>query len=465
MGMNPKHAPKKLTTEELEAAIPQFAQQVSALFNEKLINAQAHETGFVERESKLTGHLFLTIFTFGISIYGTPSLNDLVGLLNAVVPHLSISRQGLHERITEKAVAFFEKMLSSAIALQLPKRLTVGMQTLCPLFKRIFLFDSTAFQLPDELAEYFRGSGGAGSDAAIKILFGYDLKSSQFFYVLEDGTAPDHLINYGFIDTMAADDLEISDLGFFNIEAFWRIEEKGAFYLSRLKANVNVYLDPDATQVLDLVKLLKKSNANQAEIEVYLKKGKRIIKSRLIIERMPDEVKAKRLRCINRYNKKKGHKTQHRTKILAGFNLYATNTSSDLVPRKMIRTLYGLRWQIELIFKSWKSNFALSKVTGKRHERIKCLIYSKLLFITITTKIAAVSRDYVWLKSQQEVSCFQAAKYLKTIALTWLTAIIQQPDNVPDLIENAIRFIVKHCLKGQSRKRIYPLTIINNLGA
>lgn len=461
--MNPKHAHKKLTSEELEAAIPQFAQQVSALFNEKLIDAEAHETGFVERESKLTGHLFLTIFTFGISIYGTPSLNDLVGLLNAVVPHLSMTRQGLHERITEKAVAFFEKMLSSAIAVQLPKRLTAAMLTQCPLFKRIFLFDSTSFQLPDELADYFRGFGGGGSDAAIKILFGYDLKSSQFFYVLENGTASDHLINYAFIDKMSADDLEISDLGFFNIEAFGRIDEKGAFYLSRLRADVNVYLDPDATQVLDLAKFLKKLKTNEAEIEVYLKKGKRIIKSRLIIERVPDEVKAKRLRTINQYNKKKGRQTQYRTKILAGFSLYITNTSSELVPRKAIRTLYGIRWQIELVFKSWKSNFALSKVTGKRPERIKCLIYAKLLFITITTKIAALSRDYVWLKSQQEVSCFQAAKYLKTIAMTWLKAIIQQPDDVPDLIENAIRFIVKHCLKGRSRKRVYPLTIINNL--
>ena len=463
--MNPKHAPKILTSEELEAAIAQFAQQVSTLFNEKLTNAQAHETKFVERESKLTGHLFLTIFTFGISIYGTPSLNDLVGLLNAVVPHLSIRRQGLHERITEKAVAFFEKMLSSAIAVQLPKRLATGMLTLCPLFKRIFLFDSTAFQLPNELAEYFRGSGGGGSDAAIKILLGYDCKSSQFFYVLEDGTAPDHLINYGFINKMAAEDLEISDLGFFNIKAFWRIDEKGAFYLSRMKANVNVYSDPQATQVIDLVKLLKKLKTNDAEIEVYLKTGKHIIKSRLIIERMPDEIKAKRLRTINQHNKKRGHQTQYRTKVLAGFNLYVTNTSSELVPRKMIRTLYGIRWQVELVFKSWKSNFALSKVTGKQPERIKCLIYAKLLFITITTKIAAVSRNYVWLTSQQEVSCFQAAKYLKTIAMTWLKAIIQQPDNVPDFIENAIRFIATNCLKGRSRKRVYPLTIINNLGA
>src|SRR5262245_6076662 len=133
--MEKSHALKKRTALELNTEIAQFTQRVSQLFNERLTDAEARETEFVERESKLSGHLFLTVFTFGISIYGTPSLNDLVGLLSLIAPHLEITRQGLHERINACAVAFFEKMLAWSISLELPQRLTREMQTLCPHFK------------------------------------------------------------------------------------------------------------------------------------------------------------------------------------------------------------------------------------------------------------------------------------------------------------------------------------------
>ncbi|MDZ7362929.1 MAG: hypothetical protein ONB46_19735, partial [candidate division KSB1 bacterium] len=89
--------------------------------------------------------------------------------LNLVVPELDLSRQGLHDRITEEAVAFFEKMLSWAITLELPQRVSQEMAARGPRFNRILIFESTSFQLPEELAMYFRGSGGGGSEAAVKI--------------------------------------------------------------------------------------------------------------------------------------------------------------------------------------------------------------------------------------------------------------------------------------------------------
>ncbi len=73
--------------------------------------------------------------------------------------------------------------------------------------------------------------------------------------------------------------------------------------------------------------------------------------------------------------------------------------------------LYGIRWQIELIFKNWKSNFNLAKVTGKRPQRIKCLIYAKLLFIFITSKVVNLLRIEVWITAKREISFFQAGKH------------------------------------------------------
>jgi len=414
----------------------------------------------VKRESKLTGHLFLTVFTFGMSLYGTPSLNELVGLLKLVAPELEISREGLYQRINDEAVRFFESLLSVVGKLEVPGDLELPVLAG---FKRILIFDSTAFQLPETLAPYFKGYGGSASEAGIKILFGYDLKSARFFYVVLNGTDTDHLIRNGVIGEIGAGDLEISDLGFFGVETFARIGACGAFYVSRLKSNVTVYRKDEAGNLeeYDLSEVVRKMKEGvRTEVEVCLKSGKTVITTRLVIERVPEAVKAERLRKLNQINQKKGRQTQERTKLLQGVNLHITNAPAELLPAKVIRQFYTVRWQIELIFKSWKSYFQLDEVTGTKPPRIKCMIYAKLVFIFLTRKIIHLARCFAWCQLTREVSEFQAAKQIKIIGNEWLRAIFQEPQKVASILNGVIKFIIRHCLNGKSKKRVYPLELL-----
>ena len=443
----------------MKAKVDAFVCEVSQFFNREIVEANALESGFVERESKLTGHLFLMVFTFSFSIFEAPSLNNLVGLLNEIVPKLEITRQGLHDRINDEAVIFFESMLAKAIQLKIPS--DVHLQTL-QMFTRILFFDGTSFQLPDELADYFRGSGGGASQAAIKILFGYDIKSCQFLYIIQDGTTPDNLEKSGMFNELNPGDLTINDLGFFNIGTFIKMDIKDIYYLSRLLPNVTLYQNNEDGELekFDLIKCLKQMKSSQCEIEVYLKKGNQTTKTRLIIEKMPDQVKNERLRKINKTNKKKGRTTSEQSKVLAGFGLYITNTPAETIQAKHVQPLYAIRWQIELIFKNWKSNFNLAKVSGERPQRIKCLIYAKLLFIFVTTKLISIVRIETWITKRREVSFYQAGKHIKTIAMAWLMDCIKKPENVINILKRATKFIKNHCLKGKSKKRIYPLEFL-----
>ena len=99
--------------------------------------------------------------------------------------------------------------------------------------------DSTSFRLPENLAGIFAGSGGSASGAAVKIQFGYDLKSSSFFYVIQDGNLPDNCEQNSFLEPTAAGDLIIRDMGYFVIKNFKDIDEKKAYYLSRFGTDVN----------------------------------------------------------------------------------------------------------------------------------------------------------------------------------------------------------------------------------
>ncbi len=91
--------------------VREFLESVANLFDEEMVEEIAKKTGLVKRKSKLTGHLFLTIFTFGMNIYSSPTLNQLVGLLDLVAA-VDISRQAFFNRIKPEAVAFFSHMLS-----------------------------------------------------------------------------------------------------------------------------------------------------------------------------------------------------------------------------------------------------------------------------------------------------------------------------------------------------------------
>lgn len=458
-------AVKSLNALELQQEIEQFTQRVSKLFNAQLTNRLARETDFVERESKLTGHLFLTIFTFGMSIYGTPTMNELAGLLNRVMPELKISREGLYQRLNQEAVAFFEKMLAQSLTLELPQRLCQEVQTMQTHFRRIRLIDSTSFQLPPELASHFRGSGGGASEAAVKILFGYDFKTGDLFYYVSDGTRHDQRLENLFLQEFEAGDLKITDLGFFNITSFARLHNNGAFYLSRLRMDVKVYQRHEGRFVeFDLATFAENLVSEYAEVEVYLQNKDTILKTRLVVARVPEHVKAERLRLRNEYNRKKGRTTSKRVQILMGFNLYLTNVSAQILAMEQIRALYGIRWQVELIFKNWKSNFKLAEVKGKRPNRIKCILYAKLLMIMITTKICFVARNYVWLTTKRELSIFQATKHLKLMAEPWLEALVQHPRTASKVLNRALAFMMTRCLKSKSKQRVSPLALLEALG-
>ena len=56
--------------------------------------------------------------------------------------------------------------------------------------------------------------------------------------------------------------------------------------------------------------------------------------------------------------------------------------------------LYGFRWQIELLFKSFKSQLHVDLIKGKSKQRIDCYIIARLISITsITTVFSQLAED------------------------------------------------------------------------
>jgi len=445
-----------------EKLIDNFLKDVSKIFDKKTVESAARKTKFVQRGSKLTGHLFLTVFIFGMSIYGTPTLEQLVGLLNIAIRHLNITREGLHQRINDYAVKFFEYMIGISLSMVIPSSFDVN---LLNQFNKVIILDSTSFQVPEELSEIFPGSGGSASNAAIKIQFGYDIKSSEFFYIVQSGNSADNKVSNNFVEKLEAGDLTIRDLGYFNINTFGEIDENGAFYLGRLRTDVNVYQEDESGKLvkLDLVKFIEKMQNTMTEIEVYLKNGDTVIKTRLVIEKVPDSVLGQRLRRLNKIAKKKGSSVKKATKALQSVNLYISNIPVEYLSGRYFRILYCIRWQIELIFKNWKSNFSLDEITGYREARVKCMIYAKLLMIFVTTKLTFWVRNYVWVEKKKEVSEYRLTKQLLVRLIEWYRTIHLEPKKIISFLKDTFDYLSDHCYKIKQKDRRYPLELLSEL--
>ena len=143
--------------------------------------------------------------------------------------------------------------------------------------------------------------------------------------------------------------------------------------------------------------------------------------------------------------------------------MYISNAPSEKLSIENFRKLYSIRWQIELIFKNWKSNFSIDEVTGIRKERIKCMIYAKLLMTIINMRITFWVRNYVWLNKKREISEFRLSKQLIIIADTWLKLILTEPEKLEAFLKQFFDFVMKNCLKEKQKNRTYPLDILEEI--
>ena len=100
-------------------------------------------------------------------------------------------------------------------------------------------------------------------------------------------------------------------------------------------------------------------------------------------------------------------------KRLAGYNIFITNASPELVKTEQIYGFYRLRWQIELLFKIWKSVFELDQVGKMSIARFECYLYGKLIAILISGHMQSLFKAFMAGKAEFELSEWKAYKLIK----------------------------------------------------
>jgi len=253
-------------------------------------------------------------------------------------------------------------------------------------FNAVIITDSITLSLPDKLEEYHKGLGGTNATSAMKIQASYDIKSKTFRKIATKDNARENDAGYNneLIESLKPNELSIADLGYYSVGGFIKIAKKGAYYISKIKSNTIIYTVTN--EPIDMESMLKKSNGF-IDMPVIIKgeAGTLSIKVRLCGLKLPSEVYAERLRKAYKKNSNKTLTKDEKERLK--WILIVTNIPKEKMNCEAICETYRIRWQIELIFKSWRSHFTIDKINNIGKNYWDCLLYGKLVVITMLTSV------------------------------------------------------------------------------
>jgi len=324
---------------------------------------------------------------------------------------ITISRQSFDERFNEAAVTFVKSVFEEQFSKQIDG--SIHKDFLKP-FTSVRIKDGTRFELPACLKDYFKGFGGEKASASgACIQYEFDLKTGKVLDLeITDAKSSDAKNAKSKIEDIHEGELILRDLGYFSLDVVKGIIKKNAFIISRLNTSTCVY-DKEGKE-LSFVRLYKKmveEKVTHKEKQVYIGREEKI-PLRMIFDIVPEDVYQKRMLKIKAYNHRKGFTTTDQYKARSRFNTFITNIDPKLVPSEQVYQLYKLRWQIELMFKIWKSLCGIDNLRPIKYHRFMCILYAKLLLMQTNSQIISIIQIKLFKKENKLLSKFKCFRTL-----------------------------------------------------
>lgn len=144
-------------------------------------------------------------------------------------------------------------------------------------------------------------------------------------------------------------------------------------------------------------------------------------------------------------------------------NTFITNVPEEAMSRQVIRTFYSLRWQVEIMFKAWKSVLGLDKVRNVRHEVFLCMLYGGLINMLLAMDIIRTVKADLWKTRKREVSDIKALGLLHRSSEKIRLAIITTTTKANRIIAQIILAITTTCIKDPKKNKPSPWNIIQGL--
>jgi hypothetical protein len=422
--------------------VSQVAEGMQAVLTEAA-DIIGRKTGFIKRLRKFSGARFVQTLVFGWLSNPDSTVEELCQ--TAATLGIDISPHGLNKRFTQEASDCLQKMLESAVS-----QVISDDPVVIPLLQRfngVHIQDSSTVSLPDELAVIWAGCGGStnqNTSSSLKLHLRLDLNTGKLSgpYLLS-GRLHDMNPQIPW-ESLPVGALRIGDLGYYNLEEFGEMDSDGLYWLSRVKTNCVLHYHGKRW---DLQGLLMEHCKDRMDIQVLLGVDKPL-PCRLLAVRVSDAVaKLRRCKLISEA-KAKGKPVSDKALKLARWAVVGGNIPYEMLSLDEAFVLMRTRWQIELIFKLWKSHGCIDEWRSENPWRILCEVYAKLIAMLIQHWILLAG---CWRYPDRSV--FKAAKTIQKHAMNLACAFASGcADRLYEALEAIKRCLSVGCRISKRRK-------------
>lgn len=344
------------------------------LFSDSYLEALGRETGFVQRQRKVSVQAFFWTLVLG---FGTGSERTISSLRRAY--QLATGTSIVPSAFTARFNAALVKLLRTATQHALASlQLACGeARGLASAFEDLFIADATIVKLLPGLARAFPGCRTNSAPAALKLHACLSVMGvgSSTIAITSERTSDLRKIRIG---PWVQGRLLLFDLGYYHHQPFSRIARNNGSFITRLKSRVNPAIVtlhrgvrgnsiPVVGHLLQDVLGDLKREVLDVEVEVCFKRRtyngiQRTARERFRIVAIRDR-KTKRYHC------------------------YLTNVPPEVLDAESIAAAYRARWELELVFKELKSGYRLSQITSARREVAEALVYAAMPSLIVSRKL------------------------------------------------------------------------------
>jgi putative transposase len=278
-----------------------------------------------------------------------------------------VSPSSFYERFGPSLVRFLRRAFEHALA-QVPGK-APALQEVVAGFRDIYLVDSTVIRLRDFLARSFPACRTNHTQAAAKVhmVMSVEGLSPARIKVTPERVHDRRVLRVG---PWVAGKLLLFDLGYFCYALLARIVAEEGFFVTRLKDNANP----------EIVRTLRSHRGRKvALVGCRLRDVQQRLRRRVLDVEVEIHFRKRAYRGSRRGSSMKLRLVGIWDETRRDYHFYLTNVPSEILSAEEVGRLYGLRWQVELLFREMKSSYRLEQIPSGRKDVALALLYATLL--------------------------------------------------------------------------------------